>query len=85
MSNLLMSKDNPNGHKLEELLETIQEELNAKSELLTNDDCPVSQAIKRNNGYINSLLSVAESMQRDSMDLLDTLGIDPGPHSQSRV
>jgi len=80
-----MSKENPDGHKLEELLAQIQIELKEKSQRLIYDDCPVSKVLRRNNEYIDALLGVAEKIQRESMDELDTLGADAGPAGTSRV
>jgi hypothetical protein len=85
MDKLLMSKENPNGHKLEELLAQLQDELQEKSERLIDDTCPVSRVLRRNNGYIESLLGVAERIQRESMSHLDTLGEDTGPTGASRI
>lgn len=85
MPKVLMSKENPDGWKLEELLAKIQEELKEKNEKLVDDACPVSRILRRNNGHIVSLLEVAENIQIESMGQLDTLGTDPGPRGKSRV
>lgn len=85
MPKLLMSKDNPDGWKLEDLLETIKDELQEKSDRLVNDECRVSKLLRRNNSHIGALLDVAEKIQRESMEQLDTLGEDQGPTGQRRV
>ena len=85
MSKLLMSVDNPNGHKLEELLAQTRQELQEKTDKLDGSDCPASGIIRRNNSYIASLLDVAERIQRDTMNVLDTVGEDQGPTGTPRV
>lgn len=78
---ILMSRENPGGHKLEELLHTLQEELVVKTNRISNDACPVSQQIVINNHAIIELLRSAEVIQRQSMSALDSLGPNQGPSS----
>lgn len=85
MSKILMSRENPEGHKLEELLATVQSELIVKTALLEGDDCPASEAIRTNNEKIVALLQEAESLQRDTMQRLNDLGEDKGPYAEPRV
>jgi hypothetical protein len=81
---LLMSVDNPEGHKLEELLSRLQQELKDKTAKLS-DACPINAHIRINNLAIIALLESAEEMQRDTMNRLEYLGPDQGPHGKPRV
>jgi hypothetical protein len=81
---ILMSVENPNGYKLEELLVQIRGELVEKSKRLSND-CPINTLIRYNNGEIIAMLKLAETYQRDTMAALDTLGEDPGPTGTPRA
>jgi hypothetical protein len=69
---ILMSVDNPDGHKLEELLSRVQHELRDKNSKLMGD-CPINAPIRANNLAIISLLETAESLQRNTMNQLETL------------
>lgn len=68
---ILMSAENPNGWKLEELLEVIAEELATKTERLNPDDCPVNPDIIRNNHFIYTHLMDCASIQKHTMKLID--------------
>lgn len=81
---ILMSVDNPDGHKLETLLSQLQRELRAKTLKLTGN-CPANDHIRVNNEAIVSLLVRAEELQRDTMTCLEALGPDEGPHGKPRV
>lgn len=81
---ILMSADNPEGYKLEDLLAQLQRELRAKTGKLTGE-CPVNTTIRENNAAIIALLERAESFQRDTMHSLESLGPDPGPEGTPRV
>lgn len=81
---ILMSVDNPDGAKLEELLSQVQVDLREKNAKLTGE-CPVNEHIRSNNLAILALLEKAESIQRDTLRRLDDLGPDQGPHGTPRV
>lgn len=85
MSNLLMSKENPNGWKLEELLAQIHRELGEKNQLLLNDDCKVSEMIQLNNHEIMYNLMDSIHLQNDTMNRLDALGENQGPTGKPRI
>lgn len=81
---VLMSVDNPDGHKLEDLLSQLQQELKTKTSNLTGD-CPVNSHIRANNIAIVAMLERAEELQRDTMKRLEELGPDQGPHGVPRA
>lgn len=85
MSNLLMSKNNPNGWKLEELLKVIQIELNGKTQMISHDTCEVSKVIQENNNKIVGLLEHCIMIQNESMRQLDTLGENQGATGKPRI
>lgn len=84
---ILMSRDNPDGAKLEELLDQLAFELDIKNALLF-DTLPtaigtpraivISRAVGNNNAIIQMLRGCA-SLQRDTMAAFDQLGPDKGP------
>ena len=82
---VLMSRDNPEGHKLEELAVKLQQEMQAKTDLIRYDDRWQAQTVVSNNQQIIELLKVIENIQRASFRALATLGPDEGPLGQPRV
>lgn len=82
---ILMSKDNPNGYKLEDLLRQLRDELEQKTNRIANDPSPEAERVRRNNGKISLLLREAEHTQRESMGTLDAIGIDQGPTGKPRI
>lgn len=85
MSKILMSRENPEGEKLEELLAKLQVELEAKNALLDDDSCPVSRIIRHNNKNIMVLLHDAEIIQYETMERLKAIGEDTGPYGSPRI
>lgn len=83
---ILMSRENPNGYKLEELLEMISDDLKVKTALIqdSDDTCPAIPPIINNNRAIVKLLAQAKNLQIDSMRELDKVGEDKGPE-QPRI
>ena len=82
---ILMSRDNPDGHKLEDLLVTVGQELSAKTSRLAGDRCPTAKFIVCNNQRIVDLLNMAVSIQRETLDELKKVGPDQGPRGTPRV
>lgn len=82
---ILMSVDNPTGHKLEELLLKIKEELQEKTDKIEGSSCPVTTGIQYNNKRIMTLLDEAIDFQNNTMDLLDSVGENNGPHGSPRI
>ena len=85
MSKILMSPDNPEGWKLEELFSQLRSEIGDKSDKICIDKRPVARAVLRNNQQICGLLSQAEAIQRHSYDLLDALAPNEGPLGTPRI
>lgn len=82
---LLMSRENPNGYKLEDLLREIRLEVEAKNAKLGGDDSAAAQRVRVNNGLIIAKLIGAEELQRDTMAVLEQIGPDQGPTGQPRI
>lgn len=82
---VLMSADNPNGHKLEDLLLKLRDELYRKNHRIKDDKSPTALTVLANNRRILSLLSVAEELQRDTIKALAALAPDQGPLGRPRI
>lgn len=82
---ILMSAENPNGWKLEDLLAQLRKELLIKTEKITGDSSVLSLKVQCNNLSILRHLHTAESLQRDSYALLATKAPDEGPNGQARI
>lgn len=67
MTHLLMSFENPNGAKLEELLEIIVDDLKLKTEAIRGDDCPKSIDIIRRNDAIIQRLEESRELQLETL------------------
>ena len=83
---VLMSRDNPDGHKLEELLGEMISDLTIKTERLegesSHEQAPL--IIGRNRRIID-LLAQAKRLQERSMAILDRIGPDQGPTGTPRL
>lgn len=82
---VLMSKENPDGWKLEELLAQLRLELYAKNDRIAGDSRPTAQAVRANNANMIDLLSVVEGRQRDTIARLARLAPDQGPGGTPRI
>jgi hypothetical protein len=83
---ILMSGTNPNGHKLEELLETLIAEIQAKNARVQNDPSAAAQTLLRNNADIIVRLKESTRLQEHSLRELERLhGADQGPTGKPRV
>lgn len=82
---VLMSPENPDGWKLEELLSQLQGEILTKCEKIAFDTRPVARQVLRNNQQIFGLLFQAEALQRDSYDKLDAMAPNEGPLGKPRI
>lgn len=83
--NMLMSAENPNGHKLEDLLATLQNEIVEKNNKIKSDKSSLSHHVQVNNNRLISLLAQAEKVQRSSLELLAAKAPDPGPKGTPRI
>ena len=82
---VLMSKDNPTGWKLEQLLVQLRIELREKIARLQKNTSLVSRRVQDNNWLMMALLEYAEKHQLDTLRLLNELGPDQGPGGTPRV
>ncbi|RWX72570.1 hypothetical protein [Mesorhizobium sp. M2A.F.Ca.ET.039.01.1.1] len=85
MKPILMSRENPDGHKLEELLPAIRLEIEGKNLKIMNDQRDAAQTLLANNKRIIRLLAEAEELQRASLQKLAEIGPDQGPRGKPRV
>ncbi|MBJ7550764.1 exonuclease domain-containing protein [Marinomonas ostreistagni] len=84
-ANVLMSRDNPNGWKLEELLPKVAKEIAVKTERIKGDESGRSLSIQKNNTEIETFLYKAARKQFDTLRLLDEVGPDQGPEGEARI
>lgn len=82
---VLMSGDNPNGYKLEDLLLTMANEIQVKSERVVNSTIPVASVVISNNTKIINHLYCARDIQLNTLDALQTIGYDQGPTGKPRI
>lgn len=80
-----MSRNNPEGHKLEELLETVVSDLDEKNSMIEEDTSPCSRRIVANNNKIISMLNVCIAYQNDSLSQLNYIAPDPGVGGTPRI
>lgn len=83
---VLMSAENPNGWKLEDLLAVLRHEVEQKTQRIINDDSEVAQQVRINNYRIMACLSEAHLLQVASYQLLaEKVGPNPGPLGKARI
>ncbi|MDF4891579.1 hypothetical protein P3566_22070 [Vibrio parahaemolyticus] len=84
-SPVLMSRDNPEGWKLEDLMEQVRSEIMSKSLNIAEDMSFEAQTVKNNNFLILGLLMQVEAIQRQSFVVMSRLGEDQGPNGKPRI
>ncbi|MCG9780445.1 hypothetical protein L1D45_19665 [Photobacterium damselae] len=82
---VLMSRENPNGWKLETLTEKLREEINRKSLNIASDPSFAAQTVTNNNFQIIGLLMQIEALQRQSFAVMAQVGPDQGPTGKPRI
>lgn len=82
---LLMSAANPDGLKLEVLLDIVFDDMSEKCIRINADTRPVARRVLRNNQQIMALLKQARALQMDSLDVLAHLAPDQGPRGKPRI
>ncbi|MDH2313114.1 hypothetical protein [Methylobacterium brachiatum] len=82
---VLMSKDNPTGWKLEELLPQLHQEIADKNARIADDRSATAILVRANNIRILDLILSAEELQRDTLARLAALRPDPGPGGPPRI
>lgn len=71
MTHFLISEENPNGFKLEDILTTIRNDVLKRSLKITDDVRPEARHIVNNNIRILTLLTEAIHIAEDSSKVLD--------------
>ncbi len=74
MTKLLVSPKNPDGWKLEDILDEIQNDIVRRTDRIVDDDRPEARAVFHNSIEILRLLTACSEKARDSTRVLDTLG-----------
>lgn len=82
---VLMSPENPEGWKLEELFDQLCVEILAKCAKIQGDKRMEARAVLQNNYAIIGGLREAARRQRDSMEVLATIGPNQGPTGTPRI
>lgn len=82
---ILMTRENPNGRKLEELLPQIAHELTVKNDRIKRDPSAAAQTLLYNNAEIISRLHECRRLQEHSLKVLAAVGPDQGPTGKPRV
>ncbi len=82
---ILMTRDNPDGFKLEELAEKLRTEIQAKTLNISGDPRLVAQTVVNNNAQIIGLLFQIEALQRQSYVLMSKIRPDEGPEGEPRI
>ena len=82
---ILMSNTNPEGWKLEELLDQLVGEVRHKTSKIEDDTREIAQAVVRNNDAIIAHLTEAAKAQRNSYEILAQLGPNEGPLGTPRI
>ena len=82
---ILMGRDNPNGHCLEDLLNQLQQEISVKCDYICADTRLEAKHVLRNNQQIIGLLAQAEALQCLSYDILDSMAPNEGPLGTYRI
>ncbi len=76
----LISPDNPDGWRLEDLLTEIQNEIVRRTQKIVDDDRQEARTVLHNNIEILSILTGCIDKARDSTSILNSLG----PHEEGK-
>ncbi|WP_025899749.1 hypothetical protein [Sneathiella glossodoripedis] len=71
MTHFLVTEENPEGKKLEEVLTMVRADIIQRCTLITDDIRPEAQAVLANNVKVLSLLTDAIELASDSTRILD--------------
>ncbi|MEN3238273.1 hypothetical protein PUR29_33030 [Methylobacterium ajmalii] len=82
---ILMSAENPGGAKLEEHLQDLIGEIEAKCARIAGDQRPEAVDVLRNNRDIIARLGECIALQHHSLKRLDGLGPNQGPTGTPRI
>ena len=81
MSGFLVTEENPDGYKLEDILKVIRKEIIQRANKISDDGRPEATAVLNNNIKILTLLSQSIEIAEDSTKILDK---SFGPHRSDR-
>ena len=84
MTQFLVTEDNPQGYKLEEILSAIRKDILLRATKILDDDRPEARHVLENNLRILQLLSESINIAEDSSRLLDK-SFGPHQHGQPRI
>ncbi|PCI31726.1 MAG: histidine kinase [Alphaproteobacteria bacterium] len=70
MTHFLVTDDNPNGYKLEDMLKLIRKDIFLRTTKILEDSRPEAQSVLDNNVKILGLLSEAITIAEDSTSIL---------------
>ena len=82
MTKALVGPNNPDGWKLEELLDEIQNDILRRSAKIVDDARPEARAVLHNNIEIMQLLTQCSEKAHDSTRILNSLGPSGGRGSR---
>lgn len=82
---ILMTRENPEGFKLEELAEKLRTEIQAKTLNIAGDPSFAAQTVTNNNAQIIGLLFQIEAIQRQSFAVMAEIRADEGPSGEPRI
>ena len=82
---ILMSRNNPDGIPLEDIIDQLIAEMNEKQEDIEKDRSLASQSLKLNSRQIIDLLLRIKRINEESRNLLETIRPDEGPVGKPRV
>lgn len=85
MTKLLLSTENPEGWKLEDIIDEIQNDIVRRSARIVDDGRPEARAVLTNNIEIMKLLTVCSEKAHDSTRALSALGPSQGPQGVPRI
>lgn len=80
MTKLLLSPDNPDGWKLEDIIDEIQNDIIRRTARIVDDNRPEARTVLHNNIEIMQLLTVCSEKAYDSTRVLNTLGPSVSPN-----
>ena len=80
---LLITPENPNGWRLEDILAEIQNDIVRRTQKIIDDPRPDARAVLNNNVDIMSMLGKCVERALDSTRILDSLG--PHEEGQPRI
>ncbi len=79
MTKLLVGPDNPDGWKLEDIIDEIQNDIVRRTARIVDDNRPEARAVLHNNIEIMQLLTACSEKAYDSTRILNTLGPSISP------